>query len=651
MAVPTFAAQLEVIRSTLNTPGALDFARLGYSRLTWDGDDSVSWVNVTGFQEATINSGRQDELARIEPSTLNLTLDNESGIWSPETATLHADDLATALGVSVANANVLPRRRVRFKATVGGIDYPMFYGYVRRWRPSFKTGDQRVTMDATDPWLKLTRYKCLSTDSFPSEAANTRIERALDLVGHPGQRYACHFTRASSQSAFVADNADLSMGAAQSFTICGWGRIDDVSVAGTLFAKWAATGSNREYELEYNSNNPNKFSFIVSATGGGGSALAASSFGAATNATWFFYCCQLDATNQLKKISINNGALDSSAQTIAFDGTASFRLGGTDDGVYFGGAQQCVGVWKSLLTADQITTLYNGGRPLQATELPSSLTAAASLVSYWNLNETSGTRYDNYGTNDLTAVNSPSYVDGLGTWRDIDSGYYSALASRTLTNTYLGQHLQDIAAIEDGILIFEGDGCATWHNRAARAVDSRSTTSQATFGGSSGYGYRDPVYELADDLIENDERITRTGGTEQVASDATSIAEYQQTSYATNSQDFATDADALDYAQWRLARRKNPTARLKSITVELGGDDALALAVLGLRVSDRITVVNTFPGNNSLSRDFWVEGKRWTITDGGTIASVQLLLSAAESSAVASGAVLGFARVDYDAEG
>jgi len=57
-----------------------------------------------------------------------------------------------------------------------------------------------------------------------------------------------------------------------------------------------------------------------------------------------------------------------------------------------------------VLTSDEMTSLYNTGRGKAYADLTAD--EKVGLVSYWNLDETSGTRYDSHGSNTLTDNNT-----------------------------------------------------------------------------------------------------------------------------------------------------------------------------------------------------------------------------------------------------
>ena len=640
MSTPTPLVQVEFIRGAAATPALLGYARLGLCSLSDDAIDGVQWTTLTGVRGYETWVGRQQDLARTETGWARVELENENGRYSPEAVPLGG---LSALGISLANANVAPRRRIRIFDVQDGAYYPRFYGYIRRWRAGIETGDQHVIIEATDPTLKLARYKLAHTTT--QQASGARFSDLLDRIGHPKARVAAQFTRANSESLSIGDNTDLSTGNID-FTLAAWVYLDSKPGAGAFMAiAGKYVSPNREYRLIWDSVD-DRFKFQVSDTGANAVTVIASTFGAPALGTWYLVKGWHDSVANTINIQINDGAVDSGAHSAGvYDGTAGFEIGAANTSSTWDGRLMCVGFWKSVLSSTLRTTLYNYGSPLSRAQLPATLTAAASLVSYWNLDEASGTRRDTYGSNHLTDNNTVTTNPGKGTFRDLDTGALT-VSSRALSNLQALEHWEQVAAIEAGHWYFAGDGCATFHQRNARDSDSFSTAIQYTFGGSSGLPYRDPDYEYGDEQIENVQRITRTGGTEQVASDPTSIAEYQESMYALDSPDFVNDANALTYASHRLSLRRLPIPHLRSITLEGGGHDALWTAMLNVKPSDRVRVIHTFPGNTGLDREFFVEGVSHSMSDGGGRHVAQLLLSRADSSlGDSSDAVIGFSRI------
>lgn len=134
---------------------------------------------------------------------------------------------------------------------------------------------------------------------------------------------------------------------------------------------------------------------------------------------WQLAACWYDGTNYY--IQINNGTIVSAALAGGFtSNTTDFRIGAprtlqSIDPSWNGQAGR-MWQWSRVLTTDERTLLYNSGNGRSFLEAiyysPSLLN---ELVSYWPLNELSGTSdgRDLYGTNTLIANNNPTVAAGI----------------------------------------------------------------------------------------------------------------------------------------------------------------------------------------------------------------------------------------------
>lgn len=179
------------------------------------------------------------------------------------------------------------------------------------------------------------------------------------------------FTRALSEYLSHVDDAILSSGDID-FTWAGWVYLDSKPAATqlSLMMKWGVNGGgdDREYGIVWDSTGvytADGFAFIASADGIGENWIVASTFGAPTIGTWHFIVAYHDAANNLIGISVDAGAFD----TFAFaggsrNGVADLMFGRNDkaNGLYHDGRLAAWGYWKRLLTAAEITWLYNGGK-------------------------------------------------------------------------------------------------------------------------------------------------------------------------------------------------------------------------------------------------------------------------------------------------
>lgn len=292
---------------------------------------------------------------------------------------------------------------------------------------------------------------------------------------------------------------------------------------------------------------------------------------------------------------------------------------------WFDGRIGPVGIWKGrALTNTEIATLYSQGRRIIYASLTSAL--KTNLSAWWDNTEASGTHADSH-TGGHTLGNSGSIVsiseypselsslrvgrvlDEIG-WptanRDLDTGAATLQALNPVDGVVALSHLQALQQSENGLVFIQGDGDVEFQNRTARS-SAPYDTSQATFGEDSGeIGYEDMELSYDDTFIYNDVRLTRTGGTEQVAGDVTSEADYGKRTLAQTGLLNSTDADVLTIAQTLRTKYKNPAQRVEYIVVDPVANPAnLWAKVLTYNISTRITIRLN---KASLDSEFHIEG-------------------------------------------
>lgn len=175
--------------------------------------------------------------------------------------------------------------------------------------------------------------------------------------------------------------------------------------------------------------------------------------------------------------------------------------------------------------------------------------------------------------------------------RNIDTGNSTVQAASFAGQTLL-EHAQLLEKTEAGLLFMEAGEVrfVGRHNRYLSPYD----TLQATFGDSTGESeYTDLAYDYDYGSIVNDVRLTREGGATQVATDATSDADYYTATYEDDGFLNQTDSELLDRANWLLGRLKDPILRVESLRVEPTPSNGLFATVVPLKVGDRIRVKRT----------------------------------------------------------
>lgn len=206
-----------------------------------------------------------------------------------------------------------------------------------------------------------------------------------------------------------------------------------------------------------------------------------------------------------------------------------------------------------------------------------------------------------------------------------------------LSGNALGE-LQLVQDTEMGEFYFDRHGRATFRNRQAAYTETRSTTSQATFGDdpagwptSGELPYADIKPSSGAESLANHISISRAGGTEQVVEDATSVAKYLKKTHTRNDLLMQTDTEALAYAnsllsQW--SQRVYRFARIEFNTPAPQVENDLWPQLLGRQYGDRITVIRRpYGGGDPIERDCFIRGFEFE-SDGAAWTSAWVLQDA-----------------------
>lgn len=187
--------------------------------------------------------------------------------------------------------------------------------------------------------------------------------------------------------------------------------------------------------------------------------------------------------------------------------------------------------------------------------------------------------------------------------------------------------LLQVSLVEMGDLWVDPEGKVTFRGR-----DTLRTAAAAgavcTFGDSGvELPYRDVRVSIDDSQIVNYASIGREGGTEQTASDATSITAYQTLTYRqTGLLMYPGENEAKALAEAIVALAKDPDIRLDPLEVVGGSDDNLWPQILGLDIGDVVTVKRRpVGGGSTISLDQFVRGIThvFTLTTWRTVYALQ----------------------------
>jgi hypothetical protein len=220
----------------------------------------------------------------------------------------------------------------------------------------------------------------------------------------------------------------------------------------------------------------------------------------------------------------------------------------------------------------------------------------------------------------LDAINWPAAE------RDINVGT-ATVPAITLTNVSALEHLQQIAHAEGGRFFIGKNGYAVFREGTEVNPDI-STRTWADDG--TGMSYRDIALVFDDNLILNDVHLTRTGGTEQVATDSGSQTQYGIRSTSETDIQLVSDGAVLDRATEQVRRYAHPVLRLESL-VDNAMQHGLWDRVLVRDINDIVKVIESRTATSQISS---IEGISYDIGRDG---SWTVTLAVAPSSLVIAG--------------
>ena len=165
-----------------------------------------------------------------------------------------------------------------------------------------------------------------------------------------------------------------------SFSISLWIKPEDLSGAVTpLISKYDATDSEQSYLLYYYPPNSTLYWAIYEndGAGGPGGSVPQASIGSApmSSGTWYHIVVTLDDQNEIQLILNDGTPVTVSMGESMYQSSSVFSMGAYYNGgapvgsSYYDGLMEAVSFYNRVLTASEITSLYNSGAGLEYSEL------------------------------------------------------------------------------------------------------------------------------------------------------------------------------------------------------------------------------------------------------------------------------------------
>jgi len=231
----------------------------------------------------------------------------------------------------------------------------------------------------------------------------------------------------------------------------------------------------------------------------------------------------------------------------------------------------------------------------------------------------SATAGQDTGTRINAILNQVSFPTSM---RTIDTGQTTCIADPATARTSLDA-VKNAEFSEQGAFFFNSEGTAIFLNRTN--VIKKYGDTPIEFDQTTGIPYTNLVFAFDDKLIINSAGMTRVGGTQQVAENATSIAKYFP--HQSNQENLVaqTDTDTLNIARIYVATRQETTIRIDAMTVDLLDPDVPTDTMLDLDYFSNLKISNVQPDGSTIIKTLQAQGFSWNITPNAMQVTVTTL--------------------------
>jgi hypothetical protein len=203
--------------------------------------------------------------------------------------------------------------------------------------------------ESSDGSGAVTRNDSVGTAHFTD---NNTTPSATGLISN-----GCNFTDTSSESLSTTHLSDLDYTGAENISFSLWFKADSVTGVNTIFSKWANPVGKPQNYILYTNGSTLTFGSLQD-----GAILTKASI---ATATWYHVVVTMSSSKNFAMI-VNDGtpATGSSVGTPGGTGSSSVCVATNTTTNYYDGIVDEIGFWNKILSAAEITSLYNGGAGL-----------------------------------------------------------------------------------------------------------------------------------------------------------------------------------------------------------------------------------------------------------------------------------------------
>lgn len=243
---------------------------------------------------------------------------------------------------------------------------------------------------------------------------NNTVTSATGKVTYTAED-AADFNKANDEYLSITNAAQTGLSpGTNDFYVCGWSYLEALDVSSNCFIVCKANnGTTAQWEYMFRwENNTNAYQFYIYDTSGT-YRLATLSNPNMEFGVWVFWEFYVDNSANNIYMAVNRTATGPTAFTNALTtGSLPFTIGTDAVGTeYWDGRHANIAVYSAIPSTAVRDALYGRGFGIHYSDLTED--QKANLVSWWKLDEASGTRYDSHGSNNLTDNNTVTSAAGV----------------------------------------------------------------------------------------------------------------------------------------------------------------------------------------------------------------------------------------------
>ena len=525
---------------------------------TWE--DISSYVHRIGVKRGATRV--ESPILRYESGTAAVELDNSDRRFDPTNL--------SGPYVSAGVTQVTPMRAIRIRATWAGVTYDLFRGFADGWKISYIPPNYSLcALTATDATKVLTNYQRAAVGAVGGgENTGARVTRILNSVSWSASDRIIATGNTTVQATTLDGDAWTEL-LLTSDTELGEIYVDE---AGRVYFR------NRQAVMtDLRSTSANAVFGDQPVTG-------------------------VETTVNL----VTNPSAETTLDSWAVGGSLPPTLGRSTTHAEFGS-------WAVLATWDT-----GGTGPYVGTTV-SGLSVGKTYVA-------SAYVYVPSGSPDVVITISGG---PLGTSTSTKDAFVRLSVSDVATATSWSVQIWPVTSptsgqkvYVDGAQVEEGATPETYCDGTQTSCEWDGAAHASTSRRLPELHYADVEIDYDDSTIANYVKITRVGGAEQTAQDATSEQLYLTQTFERTDLIMEADDAAADYADFILYQAKDPELRISTLTIRPDrAPTELYPQVLGRQFGDRIRIIRRPPGGGTITSEaiirgieYGIERDNWTVT-------------------------------------